>query len=621
MVEDDGYDIRPLLDLAEGARTGHVRGSQQLFESMVKICVEHLPYQVADVLTFDRSASCLRRVVAAFRRPDAATKLYTTDALKTLGTVNISIDDIFKRPDEDKFLAKMHREVVGGNLKLGPVDVNVYTLERPSMSTTALRQTTAYDDLRQAYLDGKPVDPLYIIAYEEVHRDDLAAGASKLLLRSMLVAPFCSPGDLMVRDGSRLVRGDLVGKLRLLNRTRSTTEFGAAECTPFDRALATVIAQTVFLAYLERESRPVIARRTTHLVKLADLPPRKPFVDGTEILGSCEALRCCVYLARKAAARRNVSVLLGGETGTGKGALARTIHTLSNRSSSPFMKIECSKLEKTTLESELFGYEKGAFTDAKAQKKGLLELAHGGTVFLDEIGEMALSVQAKLLGFLDEKTFRRLGGTCEIPVDVRIVAATNRVLPDEVKEGRFREDLFHRLNVISIVSPPLRERDREDILMLLRYWFEEKAEDNERNRLADLCFRQEVLERVTQYHWGGNVRQLCNAVEYMLTCTTGEIIEVDHLPPWLRQPDNPETPTDALNRNSTYSKAERSAAPHRKEGRGSLADKNDEEIMAALREHNGNVAAAARELQVGRNTLDGWIKNKGKREDVDGMRE
>src|SRR5207237_4370624 len=179
-----------------------------------------------------------------------------------------------------------------------------------------------------------------------------------------------------------------------------------------------------------------------------------------------ESLR---QMVAKVAASPASTVLLTGESGTGKDLVAKTIHYSSGRASRPFMNITCSALPEQLLESELFGHERGAFTDARLQKRGLLESADGGTVFLDEIGEMVPGLQAKLLRFLEEKTFKRVGGATDIRVDVRVVAATNRNLEEEVKHGRFREDLYYRLNVLPIALPPLRART-EDIPRLVHYF-------------------------------------------------------------------------------------------------------------------------------------------------------
>ena len=176
-------------------------------------------------------------------------------------------------------------------------------------------------------------------------------------------------------------------------------------------------------------------------------------------------------LLQKIAASPASTVLLTGESGTGKDLAAKVLHYVSARAARPFMNITCSALPETLLESELFGHERGAFTGADRQKRGLLESADGGTVFLDEIGEMVPALQAKLLRFLEEKSFKRVGGSVDLHVDVRVIAATNRQLQEEVRQGRFREDLFYRLNVLPIVLPPLRER-REDIAQLVHFYID-----------------------------------------------------------------------------------------------------------------------------------------------------
>jgi two-component system, NtrC family, response regulator AtoC len=234
-----------------------------------------------------------------------------------------------------------------------------------------------------------------------------------------------------------------------------------------------------------------------------------------------------VVEAAKRAANSNSTVLLLGESGTGKELFARAIHNWSERKDSPFVAINCVGLSKELLESELFGHERGAFTGAHQMKKGKMELAHGGTVFLDEAGDVSQDVQAKLLRFLQEREFERVGGTKSIRVDVRIVAATNRDLPAYVRDGRFREDLYHRLNVIPIVLPPLRER-KEDIAELCHFFLRRFSREVKKNfnRLTD-----EALEKLSCYHWPGNVRELANMMERAVVLGQGETISVADLPP------------------------------------------------------------------------------------------
>jgi len=227
------------------------------------------------------------------------------------------------------------------------------------------------------------------------------------------------------------------------------------------------------------------------------------------LVGQGAGLVAVKALLQKVATSPASTVLLTGESGTGKDLVAKVIHYNSSRASKPFMNITCSALPESLLESELFGHERGAFTGADRQKRGLLETADGGTVFLDEIGEMVPALQAKLLRFLEEKTFRRVGGSADLHVDVRVIAATNRNLQEEVKQGRFREDLFYRLNVLPIVLPPLRQRV-EDIPLLVAFYLD--AYNTEfKKRIKGVS--PDAMQQLQRYAWPGNVRELRNAVE------------------------------------------------------------------------------------------------------------
>ena len=227
------------------------------------------------------------------------------------------------------------------------------------------------------------------------------------------------------------------------------------------------------------------------------------------LIGKSSQMTQAVETARKAA-QAKATVLLLGESGTGKELFARAIHNWSERKDGPFVAINCVGLSKELLESELFGHEKGAFTGAHQLKKGKVELAHGGTVFLDELGDILSEVQAKLLRFLQEREFERVGGTKSIRVDVRIVAATNRDIAAYVQDGRFREDLYHRLNVIPIRLPPLRER-KEDIADLSQFFLKRFSLDAKKNFTE---ITNEALEKLTGYNWPGNVRELANVIEH-----------------------------------------------------------------------------------------------------------
>jgi DNA-binding NtrC family response regulator len=242
-------------------------------------------------------------------------------------------------------------------------------------------------------------------------------------------------------------------------------------------------------------------------------------------IGKSAKMKEAVETARKAATSK-ATVLLLGESGTGKEIFARAIHNWSERKSQPFVAINCVGLSKELLESELFGHEKGAFTGADQLKKGKMELANGGTVFLDEIGDVSQELQTKLLRFLQEREFDRVGGIRPIHVDVRIVAATNRDLDVAVKDGRFREDLFHRLNVVPIMLPPLRER-REDIPGLARHFLQRFAKEVKKN-LDEIS--GEALGKLSAYEWPGNVRELANVIERAVVLGQGPEIAPHDLP-------------------------------------------------------------------------------------------
>jgi two-component system, NtrC family, response regulator AtoC len=241
------------------------------------------------------------------------------------------------------------------------------------------------------------------------------------------------------------------------------------------------------------------------------------------IVGKSRAIGAVKALLQKIASSPASTVLLTGESGTGKDLAAKVIHYNSSRAGKAFMNITCSALPESLLESELFGHERGAFTGADRQKRGLFETADGGTVFLDEIGEMVPGLQAKLLRFLEEKTFKRVGGAVDIRVDVRVIGATNRNLQEEVRQGRFREDLFYRLNVLPIPLPPLRER-ADDIPGLVNFYIDTYNLEFKK-RLRGVT--PEAMEHLQRYPWPGNVRELRNAVERAMLLVEGDTLTMD----------------------------------------------------------------------------------------------
>ena len=235
-------------------------------------------------------------------------------------------------------------------------------------------------------------------------------------------------------------------------------------------------------------------------------------------------------MARKAAETDHTTILIQGESGTGKGVLARAIHYASPRTAMPLLEINCAALPDALLESELFGYEPGAFTDARRRKEGLLERASGGTVFLDEIANMSASVQAKMLRVLEEGTFMRLGGTSTIKVNIRLIAATNENLRSAISQGRFREDLYYRMNVVQLYIPPLRER-KEDIVPLA---LEILQQLNRELKKSFTGFTPAAADLLEQYRWPGNIRELRNVIERTMILTPEGEIDVHHLPEEIR---------------------------------------------------------------------------------------
>ena len=254
------------------------------------------------------------------------------------------------------------------------------------------------------------------------------------------------------------------------------------------------------------------------------------------IIGKSAAMQKVMTLVKKVADAR-ISVLITGETGVGKEVVANAIHNLSSRSENAFVPVVCSSLSETLLESELFGHEKGAFTNAESMHKGKFELAHGGTIFLDEIGEINQSVQVKLLRVLQEKKFERVGGEEPIEVDVRVLAATNKNLEEEVKAGRFREDLYFRLNGIHIEVPPLRER-KDDIPLLLNSFLEKYNDENGKNISG---FDSHARNALYKYDWPGNIRELQHCVESSVVMASGSEITLEDLPPSVSKASSLET--------------------------------------------------------------------------------
>ncbi|HKI30813.1 MAG TPA: sigma-54 dependent transcriptional regulator [Gemmataceae bacterium] len=293
------------------------------------------------------------------------------------------------------------------------------------------------------------------------------------------------------------------------------------------------------------------------------------------LVGSGPAMKCVVTMIEKVSATE-ATVLVYGPSGSGKELVARAIHSNSERRDQPLVTINCAALQETLLESELFGHERGAFTGAVHTKPGLIEVAEGGTLFIDEVGEMAPGLQAKLLRVLEDGHFRRVGGTEELQADVRVVAATNRPLGEEQQAGRFREDLYYRLNVIAIALPPLRER-REDIPELVAHFLTTRPVGGGRCRIAP-----EALEALKRYDWPGNVRELANVLE------RAQILAENHL---ITPDDLPENLVEAV------PAAGAPGDPRR------LRDVERRHVHEILRQEKGNKVQAAKSLGISRRAL------------------
>jgi len=336
------------------------------------------------------------------------------------------------------------------------------------------------------------------------------------------------------------------------------------------------------------------ALQTTRLQReLARLQRQQQLEFGTEkFVGKSEKMQEVRRLINKVAASAATTVLVLGESGVGKDLAAKAVHHSSDRATKPFVNITCSALPEQLLESELMGYEKGAFTGARERKRGLFEVADGGTAFLDEIGDMGVGLQAKLLRFLEEKAFRRVGGTKDLHVDVRIVAATNRDLDQAVRDGGFREDLYYRLMVIPVEIPPLRER-LEDIPLLMTHFIERfNTEFSKKTR----GLTSDALDCCQKYNWPGNVRELRNVVERAMILENKEFLGIEDLPQAIRAPfENVE--------GGGLAGGVAGAEFELPDGDYGLREMEEQMVRRALKRTEGNQSRAAELLDISRDSL------------------
>jgi DNA-binding NtrC family response regulator len=331
--------------------------------------------------------------------------------------------------------------------------------------------------------------------------------------------------------------------------------------------------------------RTVQKALTVRALLVEDLLSKRQVCDGftsANVIGSSPSWRQVCEMVQQVAPART-TVLITGESGTGKELIAGLLHSLSPRAAGPFMTLNTAALPATLLEAELFGYEKGAFTGAQQRKLGCFELADGGTLLLDEVGDMPLEIQAKLLRILQDGTFERLGSSRTLQADVRIVAATNKDLSQAVAEQRFRADLFYRIHVITLHLPPLRQR-REDIPLLAAHFLRKYAQQNTKPITA---IAQQALQRLQTYPWPGNVRELENVIERAVVLAQGPMIGTEDLPPELQDQEPVSVPEHhvVLSADATLAQIEREA------------------IVQTLQRHAGNRQVAARVLDISLATL------------------
>ncbi len=419
---------------------------------------------------------------------------------------------------------------------------------------------------------------------------------------------------LVVQSGREIVVPDISKDPRFLHKTRSRMETDGKRiaffCVPIklegktigamsvDRRaakgddfednvrllniIATMVAQAVKLNKLVQSERQKLSDENVRLRQ--ELKTR---FNIHNMIGSSNAIQQ-VYRLIEQVTDSMATVLIRGESGTGKDLVAHAVHYNSVRANKPFIKVNCTALPDTLLESELFGHEKGAFTDAAERKLGRFERAQGGTIFLDEIGDFSVNLQIKLLRVIQFKEFERVGGTETIKTNVRIIVATNKNLEEQIKQGLFREDLYYRINVFPIYLPPLRER-KDDIMLLADYFLEKFAAENNKNILR---ISTPAIEMLTRYHWPGNVRELENCIERAVLLCDGDVIRSEHLPPSLQM----------------VNKAQPAAARSMVE---TIENLEKELIVDALKKTGGQQRRAAIELGITERMLGYKIKRYG----------
>ena len=452
------------------------------------------------------------------------------------------------------------------------------TLLDPETETINVRIAHGLSDKSRSmasYKVGEGITGLVVQSGKEIIVPDISKDPrflhktkSRKQQKDKRIAFFCVPiklegktvGALSV-DKQADASDDLEANVRLLN------------------VIATLVAQAVKLNKLVESDRKQLREENVRLRR-----ELKNQFNIHNMVGSSNAMKE-VYRLIEQVSNSNATVLIRGESGTGKDLVAHAIHYNSLRADKPFVKVNCTALPDTLLESELFGHEKGAFTGASERKLGRFEKAHGGTIFLDEIGDFSMNLQVKLLRVIQFKEFERVGGLDTIKTNVRIVVATHKNLEEQIKEGLFREDLYYRINVFPIYMPPLRER-KDDIMLLADYFLEKTAAENEKDITR---ISTPAIEMLTRYHWPGNIRELENCIERAVLLCNEDVIRSEHMPPSLQM----------INKDESVARRSLSEI---------IENMERELIVDALKKFDGHQRKTAKELGISERILGYKIK-------------
>jgi len=461
------------------------------------------------------------------------------------------------------------------HVKLQRGTITLLNLETETIEVKVAHGLSERSKTRASYKVGEGITGRVVQTGEEIIVPDISKDPrflhktkSRQRSSGAKTAFFCVPIKL---------EGNTVGALSVDRRAGRGDDFEAS--VRLLRVISTMVAQAVKLNKLVESERRLLRDENVRL--RSELKKR---FDVHNMVGTSNAMQE-VYRLVEQVADSNATVLIRGESGTGKDLVAHAIHYNSLRVEKPFVKVNCTAMPETLLESELFGHEKGAFTGAVERKLGRFERAHGGTIFLDEIGDFPPNLQVKLLRVIQFKEFERVGGLDTIKTNVRIIVATHKPLERQIEEGDFREDLYYRINVFPIFLPPLRER-KDDIMLLADHFLEKSARENAKpiTRIST-----PAIEMLTRYHWPGNIRELENCIERAVLLCSDDVIRSEHLPPSLQMAERSEAgPTPSLTE--------------------IIANKERELIVDALKKCAGRQRQAAEELGITERILGYKIK-------------